>query len=391
MNHRSHKMCPLLWKHLCINTDGGMSPCCEISHFDKPMESSESLSTSYNSENFKKIRRSMLANQSNLHCENICYSKEQMGFESKRLQEIKNYEKQYGVAFNGNETEIGNVKDIDYFDIKPSNYCNSKCVMCNNNRSSQFALESKKHKGYKGPVLIGNWYNDNKHKLDQLYSKITKLKINGGETTVMPEFPIILESVRNNKNLKLQLNINNTIDITKYIDIFSSLKKVTIDCSVEGYGSNNEYIRYPANWSTVYNNLKKINDLVANYKNINASFCMTIMSLNYVSWPNDFYQLITEFDNFEKKPFVYFITQPESLLIQGLPQQMLDKGYQNVLDLKAKLPELDNDIVETYKQYAENGQDSLITKKLISYTTYIDTARNIDIKNYIPEIENALS
>jgi len=115
------------------------------------------------------------------------------------------------------------------------------------------------------------------------------------------------------------------------------------------------------------------------------------MSLNYVSWPNDFYQLTTEFDNFEKKPFVYFITQPESLLIQGLPQQMLDKGYQNVLDLKAKLPELDNDIVETYKQYAEKGQDSLITKKLISYTTYIDTARSIDIKNYIPEIENALS
>jgi hypothetical protein len=207
----------------------------------------------------------------------------------------------------------------------------------------------------------------------------------------MPEFPIILESVRDNKNLKLQLNINNTIDITKYIDIFSSLKKVTIDCSVEGYGSNNEYIRYPANWNTVYNNLKKINDLAGQYKNISASFCMTIMSLNYFSWPNHFYQLITEFDNFDKDPFVYFITQPESLLIQGLPQNMLDQGYQNILNLKSKFPTLNNNIVNTYKQYAERGQDKLIKSKLIDYIAYIDKARNINIKNYIPEIENALS
>jgi hypothetical protein len=115
------------------------------------------------------------------------------------------------------------------------------------------------------------------------------------------------------------------------------------------------------------------------------------MSLNYFSWPNHFYQLITEFDNFDKDPFVYFITQPESLLIQGLPQNMLDQGYQNILNLKSKFPTLNNNIVNTYKQYAERGQDKLIKSKLIDYIAYIDKARNINIKNYIPEIENALS
>jgi ethanolamine utilization protein EutQ (cupin superfamily) len=390
MNHKNHKICPLLWKHLCINTDGGLSPCCEISQF-QTVDLEKDLQSLYNTKEFQTMRSAMLSNQSNSYCEKICYSKEKQGIKSKRLAEIEKYEKHLPSVFSDSKQTEVSLSEIVDIDIKPSNYCNSRCVMCNNNRSSQYANESKLHNAYKGPVLVGGWYESYRKQLEQLYPDLYSLKINGGETTVMPEFPLVLESIKGNNELRLSLNINNTIDITKYIDIFSTLKRVDIDCSIEGYGSNNEYIRYPANWATVYNNLKKINKLVANYKNINASFCMTIMSLNYVSWPNDFYQLTTEFDNFEKKPFVYFITQPESLLIQGLPQQMLDKGYQNVLDLKAKLLELDNDIVETYKHYAEKGQDNLVTKKLISYTTYIDNARNINIKNYIPEIENALS
>lgn len=390
MNHKNHKICPLLWKHLCINTDGGLSPCCEISKFQK-VNLKKDLQSLYNTDNFQKIRNAMLSNQSNPYCEKICYSKEKQGIKSKRLVEIEKYEKHFPFVFSNTKSAQVSLSEIKDIDIKPSNYCNSRCVMCNNNRSSQYANESKLHNEYKGPVLVGGWYNSYRKQLEELYPNLYSLKINGGETTVMPEFPLVLNSIKSNNNLKLSLNINNTIDITKYIDVFSTLKRVDIDCSVEGYGKNNEYIRYPANWKTVYENLKKINELVGKYRNINASFCMTILSLNYVSWPNDFYQLIKEFSNFEKKTFVYFITQPESLLIQGLPQQMLDKGYQNILSLKSKFPELDDDIVKTYKQYAKNGQDVLVTKKLVNYIKYIDSARNIDIKKYIPEIENALS
>ena len=29
-----------------------------------------------------------------------------------------------------------------------------------------YALESKKNKGYEGSVLVGGWYEENKHKID---------------------------------------------------------------------------------------------------------------------------------------------------------------------------------------------------------------------------------
>lgn len=390
MNHKDHKMCPLLWKHICINTDGGMSPCCEISQFQEA-DLEQDLQSLYNTEKFQTMRSAMLHNQTNSYCEKICYSTEKQGIKSKRLVEIEKYEKYLPSVFSGNENKKVDLSEVVDVDIKPSNYCNSRCVMCNNSRSSQYANESKLHNAYKGPVLVGGWYENYRKQLEQLYPNLYSLKINGGETTVMPEFPLVLESLKDNDKLRLSLNINNTIDVTKYVDIFSTLKRVDIDCSVEGYGSNNEYIRYPANWKTIHENLQKINDIAGKNKNINASFCMTVMSLNYVSWPNDFYQLVTEFDNFDKKPFVYFITQPESLLIQGLPQEMLDKGYQNVLELKSKFPSIDDDIVTMYKQYSEKGQDEIITKKLIKYTKYIDKARKINIREYIPEFENALS
>ena len=45
--------------------------------------------------------------------------RERTGNISKRLREIKHYEKKYGVAFSGYETEQGNIKDINYLDLNP--------------------------------------------------------------------------------------------------------------------------------------------------------------------------------------------------------------------------------------------------------------------------------
>ena len=229
MNHKNHKICPLLWKHLCINTDGGLSPCCEISQF-QTVDLEKDLQSLYNTKEFQTMRSAMLSNQSTPYCEKICYSKEKQGIKSKRLAEIEKYEKHLpSVIADSTQTEVSLSEIVD-IDIKPSNYCNSRCVMCNSNRSSQYANESKLHNAYKGPVLVGGWYASYKDQLEELYPTLYSLKINGGETTVMPEFSQVLESIKGNDELRLSLNINNTIDITKYIDIFSSLKRVGDIC-----------------------------------------------------------------------------------------------------------------------------------------------------------------
>lgn len=390
--HKDHLMCPLLWQHLCVNTDGSLAPCCELTKFDDPLKANESLTVAYNSDNFKEIRRRMLAGETNPHCDRICYSEERTGNISKRLREIKYYEKKYGVAFSGYETDTADINDINYLDFKPSNYCNSKCVMCNNNRSSQFALESKKHKGYEGPVLVGGWYEENKHKIEPLYDNVWRFKINGGETTVMPEFETIISAVGDatSTGTHLILNINNTVDITKYDEHLSKVQRINLVSSIEGWESVNEYIRFPGKWDNIYSNLKKF-DAWAQTKGklVECYFGMVVMSLNYLDFPLAVQKLEQEFPNFGFD--IHHLTQPKPLQVQGLTNEQLQLGLERMETVYPTLTKRTQDklihSLNYYRDVANWGSNEKTRQMLKDYVQYIDTARNININNYIPELE----
>ena len=391
MTNTDSLMCPLLWQHLCINTDGSPSPCCEVTKFDKPLDPRESLTVAYNSDNFKDVRRRMLAGQTNPYCDKVCYSEERKGNTSKRLYEISRYEKKFGIAFSGYETEQGNINDINYLDFKPSNYCNSKCVMCNNNRSSKYASESKKHKGYTGPVLVGGWYYDNQHKIEPLYDNVWRFKLNGGETTVMPEFETIIKSVgkANNNSTNLILNINNTVDITQYDEYLSNVKNISLVSSIEGWHTVNEYIRFPGDWQTIYSNLKTFDAWAQTKHNIDCSFGMTVMSLNYLDFPLTVQKLAQEFPNWRFD--IYILNQPKQLLVPGLTNEQLQLGLQRMEQVYATLDQqTQKDLTHTlkyYKDVASWGSNKTTRQMLKEYVQYIDKARNININNYIPELQ----
>ena len=388
MDHRTHKLCPLLWKHLCINTNGSLAPCCEFSsNFDIPLDSDKSLEEEFNSENFVKLRQDMLDGKSHEVCERICYKKEQQGYTSKRLHEIKRYEDEYGDAFTETDTAYANVENIDYLDIKPSNFCNSKCVMCNSNRSSQYALESKKHRNYTGPIMVGGWYNDNKHKIEPIYKKVWRFKINGGETSVMPELEEILKGVAQGKSDRavVILNINNTFDITKYHEHLKEIHHISIVHSIEDYGKPNEYIRYPAKWETVYDNLKTIYQYTLDNSNVISTFGILVLSLNFKTFPNLVERLYNEFP--KNKWYFGHIHQPQGFLVSGLTQKELDEGLANLEDVLSRLPEdLKKQLENTYRFYkkaAEDGTDFEIRKKMLDTIKHFDRIRDIDINDYI--------
>ena len=324
-------------------------------------------------------------------CIRDSYSEERSGNISKRLREIKQYEKHWGIAFTGYEQETADIKDINYLDFKPSNYCNSKCVMCNNNRSSQYALESKKHKGYTGPILVGDWYNDNKHKIEPLYDNVWRFKLNGGETTVMPEFAPIIEAVAkaNSPKSHLILNINNTVDITKYHDYLKQVKRISVVHSIEGWGTVNEYIRYPGKWNIILENIKRMDQYQKENKNVECYFGMTVMSLNYLDFPNTVKQLQSYFPNIGFD--VYHLNQPKQLLVQGLTNEQLQLGLRRMEQVYATLDQqIQKDLTHTlkyYKDVASWGSNKTTRQMLKQYVQYIDKARNININNYIPELQ----
>ena len=389
-DHTLHKMCPLLWKHVCINTDGKLTPCCEISSdtaMTPPLDSKKTLQEEYNSKEFKDLRRQMLSGEINSTCNKACYERERNGYESKRLSEIKKFESKYGYAFTGEETVTANVDDVVYLDIKPSNYCNSKCVMCNNSRSSQIALESKKHRNFKGPVIKGGWYTDNKHKLEPIYERVWRFKVNGGETSTMPELETILESLSaaGSPDANLILNINNTIDITKFDHYLKNINKIDIVCSIEGWGEPNSYIRYPADWDIVYKNLQIIHQYRLDNKNISIVFGILVLSLNFLSFPYLIEKLNQEFP--DNSYFIYHINQPAPLLVSGLTNKELNQGLKNLNEVMSRLPDRTNkklqDTLRFYKNSVKNGTDANVRTKLLNYIKHIDTIRDINITDYI--------
>jgi len=390
MDHTQHKMCPLLWKHLCVNTDASLTPCCEIASGTartKPLDPNKTLQEEYNSSEFKHVRQQMLSGETNLGCDKVCYSRERNGYKSKRLNEIEKFEVKYGYAFTGKETVDANIDDIVYLDIKPSNYCNSKCVMCNNNRSSQIALESKKYRNFKGPAIRGGWYNDNKHKLEPIYKRVWRFKVNGGETSTMPELETILKSlsVAGSPDTHLILNINNTVDITKFDHYLKTLNMISVVCSIEDWGKPNSYIRYPADWDTVYKNLQTIHQYSLDNTNVNMQFGILVLSLNFLSFPRLIEKLHQEFPNGDY--FIYHINQPEPLLVSGRTNKELKRGLKNLNNVMTRLPDSINkklhDTLKFYKKSVKIGTNSDVRKKFLNYINHIDTIRKINIKDYL--------
>lgn len=391
MDHKTHKLCPLLWKHLCVNTTGSLKPCCEFpaqkGDSSVILDPNRKLEEEFNSDYFVSIRQAMLDGDSYEMCDKICYQKEKQGYTSKRLHEIQKYEKEVGQAFTGNETSVADINDIDYLDLKPSNFCNSKCVMCNNNRSSQFAVESKKFRNYEGPTIVGGWYEKNKHKIEPLYKDLRLFKLNGGETSVMPEFEEIVKGVAKAKSKRtlLILNINNTVDLTEYHEYLKDIHSISIVHSIEGYGKENEYIRFPANWDLVYENIKKMYEYSQENTNIITVFGMLVMSLNYKTFPFAIEKLHNEFP--KAGYYIGHIRQPEPWLVNGLTEKELEEGLHNLETVIDRLPKKLNDKLKDthlfYKEAVRKGSSRRIRRQMQEAIRHLAKIRNLNIKDYI--------
>ena len=81
-----------------------------------------------------------------------------------------------------------------------------------------------------------------------------------------------------NKNISFSCQTNGTVDLSKnQIDLLNTFTKFNICFSIDGVGKIFDYIRQPATWQTVHNNIKKY----ASYFNKKRlSFFITVSNLN---------------------------------------------------------------------------------------------------------------
>jgi hypothetical protein len=245
------------------------------------------------------------------------------------------------------------------YQITTSNLCNQACVSCNSKASTKWA-EIEKRMGITPKQLT----NLNLENIDIDYSTARRISLLGGEPFFDPETFKILEKLIEHKNTDcfISLITNGSIKLKEErLELLSKFTDLNICISIDGIGSVFEYLRWPAKWNVLIDNLNTFHSIT---KNISISY--TISSLN-VFYYN---QTINWFKEQNLRYNHNIVTHPYWLSLDAMP-----------VELKQLLA--NNEFAKPWLT---------ITGKEISLKDYRekiyaqDRAKGINIKDYLPEV-----
>ena len=236
-------------------TPNTISPCCAYTNQIKL----NSKTQYWSSEQLKNIQQNMLNNVRDTGC-NICWEKEDRGYSSLRQHSNQIY------ATHIDQIKQNNKQDNPfYLDLRLGNLCNLKCRMCTSEWSSQIAgeiLDNPNEEWIDTPKQkIIELDNDTWELLDQWIPYVRRVFMTGGEPTIIKRNLDYINKIiisGQSRNVELIFTTNATNINQNFIDIGKNFKSVSYNVSIDAVGELANYIRYPSNWQTINDNLKKI-------------------------------------------------------------------------------------------------------------------------------------
>ena len=232
-----------------------ISPCCAYT----PKIKVNSKKQYWSSDQLHNIQKNMLNNVRDPGC-NICWKKEDRGYSSLRQHSNQIYADHI--------TDIKQNKKIDnpfYLDLRLGNLCNLKCRMCISEWSSQIAgeiLDNPNEDWIDTPKQkIIELDNDTWELLDQWIPYVRRVFMTGGEPTIIKRNLDYINKIitsGHSPNVELIFTTNATNINQNFVEIGKHFKSVSYNVSIDAVGELANYIRYPSNWQTIHDNLKKI-------------------------------------------------------------------------------------------------------------------------------------
>ena len=208
----------------------------------------------WNNNNFIPLREKNKTNTWDLGCSS-CERLENSGHTSMRTG------MNAGLGIFG-KTELTGPARIDLmFDIS----CNLACRTCGTHSSTFWQKHLKAHDRWRHPIFSPKHSNEVIHSLQQLdLSNLRQIVFCGGETMLGQSYWDVAAWLANNvPNAKQQLTVcfqtNGTQPIVvKNIKIIEKLHLVKLHVSIDGIGEKFEYLRWPATWNQVTDNILEI-------------------------------------------------------------------------------------------------------------------------------------
>lgn len=300
--------CILPFKHIYIENSGFVRLCSRTLWLRDERGKSISVyeqcaADIWNSKAMRKVRQGMIEGKPPPECSK-CWLQESQGGVSRRMgknAQWKTLLADSDVTAKGLKESSDPLEEIkakavrdDFFvqsgpvslELEVGNVCNLKCRMCYPLYSSGIQNDLVHSKWYDTPYtdprqekLKANifplsrlsekkhWFKEKSLIYEELLSQpksIRMITFKGGEPFLSKEAVGILDYLSaegDPRKTQVTIVTNGTIADSNLLNIISNFDRVKIAVSLDGVGSHFEYIRYPAEWSTVEANLRKFSNL----------------------------------------------------------------------------------------------------------------------------------
>jgi len=375
---KNKSLCPLPFAGAIVNTDGSVQ-CCSISKEFLGNVNNQSLQEILTtSPKLKQIRRDMLDNKFPNNCSD-CYVKEQhhktTNFDniSNRLYHIKIL-KDSPFKLYKDEHKF----ELQQMDLRWRNTCNFACVYCDPVFSSVWA----KFEGV--PDKMTNKSMDETFLfVKQNIKNLKTIYMAGGEPFLIKENLKIIDLIKKeNPDLLLRINTNLSILTPKIYNQLKELKNVHWIVSAEATGKKFNYIRWPGNYQTLIQNIKKIQQL-PHKVSINMTWNLFCVS-NII----DFIDEMLEMGIHPNQFIMNCVQEPIEQSVLNITKQRRDDIVEIIKQKKSKI----NKNFFLFKVYAEMlevlNQPLLDTHDTALYNTLMDfdRKRKLNSKEIFPEL-----
>ena len=256
---------------------------------------------------------------------------------------------------------------VSHLDLRFSNQCNLRCVMCYPGSSSSLEIEHHEliSKGLESPWAFVetdkfNWFN--KERSDEITSNpdLREVYLTGGEPMMVKGLDYFISNL--DPSVELRFNTNGTLFNPKLFELFKRFNHGNLNVSVDGIGKVNDYIRWGSDFTVIEENIQRWQDVA----HVNLGPTVQVLNMlnleEYIEWADK--HNLEIWDN--------VLVNPTCLHMKNAPDalkaNMKVPDYQHVIDLPADT-----------KEFAE-------FKKWVNI---LDTNRGITIRDYVPEIADA--
>lgn len=294
-----------------------------------------------------------------------CWDVEDQGLISRRQQENQflDHKLNRDIDLIKQDCE-NNLAEPLLYQITVSNICNQACVSCNSASSSRWMdLDTK----LKRPAAKVFKINLNNEEINYKHAK--RISILGGEPFFDQQTFDLLQKLLDHGNTDCFVSIitnGSVIPNKKQLEILSYFTDLNICVSIDGIGPVFEYMRWPAKWSVLLDNLET-------YKKISKTFTVSYT----VSTANIFYyqETVQWFKQNNLKYSHNMVNGPRWLNPNFMP-----------LQLKAALP--DQTFFQEWKTV--NGQEQSINQ-FVEQLNQQDEVKKVSFRDYLPALARLLN